>query len=196
MHRIFILGLLSLCPLFAAGQQQNTAFARMAQDIQMLNEQLGQMRAQMDDLQRQQTQLMKNYQELVKQQTALTQNLNAFVAQTETKFEAQPQREAALKKEISAEVTKQIEALAKEMQEAIDALAKAQNSTPRVTPRVDFDDDYPQTGYTHEVKPGETISGIARQYGSTTRYITNANRIANARGLRAGETIFVPVDQE
>lgn len=195
MHRFFLLGLVSLCPLFASAQT-NTAIARMGQDMQMLNEQIGSLRAQVEDMQRQQAQMLKNYEALMKQQAELTKSLNTFVAQTETKFEAQTQREAVLKREISVEVSKQIEALAKETQRAIDAISKAQSATPSITTRKEFTNDYPETGFPHVVKSGETISGIARQYGSTIQDIINANQIANARGLRAGETIFVPVPQQ
>jgi len=192
MHRFLILGLALCWPLFATAQSTNSTLARMNQDMILLNEQLGQVRAQVEEMQRQQAQMMKNYQDLLKQQQAMTQSLNAFVAQTETKLEALPEREAKLKAEIGEEMNKQIEALTKQIQKTIDALSQAQQK-PNVAPQVNFTEDYPETGFSHIVKPGETISGIAREYGSTTRDIINANRIANARGLRAGETIFVPV---
>ncbi|GHB95582.1 LysM peptidoglycan-binding domain-containing protein [Cerasicoccus arenae] len=194
MYRIFFLFLGLIWPIFACAQ--NSSFARMNQDMLILSEQVGQLRLQVEELQRQQVQMMKNYEQLLKQQSALSLSVNSFVAETETKLSALPEREAALKREIGAEVSKQIEKLATETQKAINLLAQAKNSTPSVSPQMNFSEDYPSTGFSHVVKSGETISGIARQYGSTTRDIMNANRIASATSLKAGETIFVPVKQE
>ncbi|WP_309398016.1 LysM peptidoglycan-binding domain-containing protein [Cerasicoccus maritimus] len=193
MNRFLFLCLAVCCPLFASAQ--STAFARMAQDVQLLQEQVGQLSVQVESLQRQQLQMIKNYEALLKQQAASTASLNNFVAQTETKLAALPEREAAAKREILAEVNKEIQALAKQTQDGFKKLAQAMNATPNITPQVNFDEDYPTTGYTHEVKSGETISGIAKKYGSSIKDIMNANRIADATGLKAGETIFVPVKE-
>jgi LysM repeat protein/ABC-type branched-subunit amino acid transport system substrate-binding protein len=45
----------------------------------------------------------------------------------------------------------------------------------------------------HTVKPGETLFGIAKQYGITPEDIQNAND-GLKRGLLAGEDIFIPVN--
>jgi murein DD-endopeptidase MepM/ murein hydrolase activator NlpD len=44
----------------------------------------------------------------------------------------------------------------------------------------------------HQVKPGETLVSIARAYGVTERRIAEANNLASARSLRAGQTISIP----
>ncbi len=167
----------------------------MSQDVQLLQEQVGQLSVQVESLQRQQMQMLKNYEALLKQQQATTASLNTFVAQTETKLSALPEREAAAKREILAEVSKQIESLAKQTDAGFKAMADVVNATPSVTPQVNFSEDYPTTGYSHVVKSGETISGIAKKYNSSIKDIMNANRIANATSLKAGETIFVPVKE-
>jgi murein DD-endopeptidase MepM/ murein hydrolase activator NlpD len=48
-------------------------------------------------------------------------------------------------------------------------------------------------GTTHEVKRSETLSGIARQYGTTVREIVLANRLPSARvRLHPGSTLAIP----
>jgi LysM repeat protein/ABC-type branched-subunit amino acid transport system substrate-binding protein len=51
----------------------------------------------------------------------------------------------------------------------------------------------PSDKITHTVKPGETLFGIARQYGVGAEDIQNAND-GLKRGLLAGEDIFIPVN--
>lgn len=193
MYRFLFVFLALSWPIFATAQ--NNAFARMSQDVQLMQEQIGQLRLQVEQMQRQQDQMLKNYEALLKRQDAVTTSLNTFVAQTETKLSALPEREAAAKREILAEVSKQIEVLAKQTDAGFKALAEAMNATPNVNVQTNFPEDYPTTGYSHVVKAGETISGIAKKYGSSIKDIMNANRIARAQDLKAGETIFVPVNE-
>jgi len=193
MTRVFLI--LLLAAPSAAFAQSNVTIARLSQDVQSLQEQLGKTQLQLEVLEQKQQQILDSFDRLLKNQQSLTARLETLSAQTETRFSALPEREQAVKKEIVTEVSQQIQALAKETNKAIAALAEARTTTPNVNVRTRFSDDYPETGVAHVVKPGETISGIARQYGSTIDYIMNANRIANATGLKAGETIFVPVDQ-
>lgn len=196
MIRIFgIIALWLGCAGLAWGQSA-VSLARMNQDVRLLQEQVGQLRLQVENLQRQQAQLLDSFDTLLRRQDELTASLASANAQTATRLDALPAREQALRREVVAEVSKQIEALAQETQKAIDALAKAQSAAPRVSVSTTFDDSYPQTGIAHVVQSGETISGIARKYGSTIQDIMNANRIAKATALKAGETIFVPVKQD
>lgn len=47
-------------------------------------------------------------------------------------------------------------------------------------------------GYEHVVKPGETISGIARHYGVTAGAIVEANQLADPHAIRVGQILFIP----
>lgn len=59
---------------------------------------------------------------------------------------------------------------------------------------VHFPDDYPKTGLTYTVRAGDTLTAIARRYGSAVKHIQHANKIANpSSDLRVGETIFIPI---
>lgn len=44
----------------------------------------------------------------------------------------------------------------------------------------------------HEVKPGETLSGLAKKYNTSISAITEANEQALKRGLQAGQSLTIP----
>lgn len=46
---------------------------------------------------------------------------------------------------------------------------------------------------THVVRRGETVSGIAKRYGVSTDLLMSANRVARARSLQIGTTLYIPV---
>ncbi len=48
------------------------------------------------------------------------------------------------------------------------------------------------TGYTHEVKRGETLALIAQQYGVTVADIVQANAISNPNIIAVGEVLTIP----
>jgi colicin import membrane protein len=48
------------------------------------------------------------------------------------------------------------------------------------------------TGYTHEVKRGETLAGIAQQYGVSVAAIAEANGITNPNLISVGKVLTIP----
>lgn len=48
----------------------------------------------------------------------------------------------------------------------------------------------------YTVQPGDTISGIARLYGSTIQGITDINHIINPNVIYPGQTLLIPVEEE
>jgi LysM repeat protein len=62
--------------------------------------------------------------------------------------------------------------------------ARKQN-VKRATPSSD-------TGYEHEVKPGESLSAIAAAYGVTVKVIMDNNGISEPNKLRVGQKLFIP----
>ena len=48
------------------------------------------------------------------------------------------------------------------------------------------------TGYTHEVKRGETLALIAQQYGVTVADIVQANAISNPNIIAVGKVLTIP----
>ena len=49
-----------------------------------------------------------------------------------------------------------------------------------------------QSGYEHEVKPGETLSAIAQAYEVKMDAILKANNLKNANSIRVGQKLFIP----
>lgn len=47
-------------------------------------------------------------------------------------------------------------------------------------------------GYEHVVKPGETLSDIAKAYNVTVSAIVKENKLANANSIRVGQKLFIP----
>jgi len=47
-------------------------------------------------------------------------------------------------------------------------------------------------GYEHVVRPGETLSEIAKAYGVTVQAVVDANDIPDADRLRVGQKLFIP----
>lgn len=45
----------------------------------------------------------------------------------------------------------------------------------------------------HRVRPGESLAGLARKYGTTVRAIASTNRIANPNRVRIGSRLVIPV---
>lgn len=65
-------------------------------------------------------------------------------------------------------------------------------STRNVTQARSAGDAFTQSTRTHTVRPGETLSGIARQYGTTAQAIAQANGIANPDRIQVGQRLQIP----
>lgn len=48
------------------------------------------------------------------------------------------------------------------------------------------------SGYEHKVEKGQTLTEIARGYGTTVPAIMKANKISNPSAIRVGQVLFIP----
>lgn len=162
--------------------------ANMQEDIRVLDERTRSLALQVEQLTRENQALRERLDrvgDLTSSVVTLAQ-LNQAVAEATRGYQAGD-------REVLLNVTKQIEALAKQTQAAIDSLATGISQRPgTVRPAVNFTDDYPKTGVTYTVAPGDTISSIATRFNSSIRDIQNANKIADPKGLQVGQTLFIP----
>ncbi len=190
--RFFIFYLLAgiLFGPLASGQTP-VQLANIMQEFQLMQQQLGRLRLEVEQLQRQTNELNKAMETQQREQRALSASLNALQSSLQSQLQSS---EDKAKREVIAEVSRQIQTLADQTQRSIDAVARVQSSSP-TPPAVaaTFSDDYPRTGVAYVVQPGDSLSKIARDHRSSVRDIQNANRIADPRrDLQVGMTIFVP----
>ncbi len=195
--------LLCLCSLAsfavpAAAQSDNlrVTVANLSQDVSLLTQHVKTMRLELEELHRENARLRAQVAAANNDNQTQSQisNLSGAIESIRRDYRSADELQ---KQQIIAEVTRQINALAKETQEAINSIAKALDSQPQVgTTTVHFSDDYPKSGKPYVVRSGDTLSAIARAHGSTVKDIQNANKIVNpSKDLKVGETIFIPIAQ-
>jgi len=189
----------SLCLIPAFAQQNSAAvqLANLTQDVQAMQKEVARMKLTMEQLQRENEQLSKQLKTMIEAQNKLTTSYNAYVQGQEQRLRqlsANLQSADEKQKEaIVAEVSRQIDALAKQTQKAVDQLATAIDRQPAdMQPAVEFTSDFPRNGVRYTVERGDTLSGIARKHNSRVSWIQNANKIARPEALQVGETIFIP----
>lgn len=160
----------------------------MQEDIRVLDERTRNLQLQVEQVTRENRELKESIQDM-KDLTASVvtlAQLNNAVAEATRGYQA-GDREMLLK------VTRQVEQLAKQTQSAIDSLAAGISQRPSGgKPMVNFSEDYPKTGVTYTVQPGDTLSSMATRFNSSVRDIQNANKISDPKGLQVGQTLFIP----
>ncbi|MFU8847122.1 MAG: LysM peptidoglycan-binding domain-containing protein [Opitutales bacterium] len=190
---IFVL----LQPLRLSAQSDSlrVSVANLSQDVSELSQLVRALRLEVEQIQRENHQLRLQLAEASsnRQTEAQISNLSNAIEAVRRDYRA---ADLAQKEEILSEVNRQMRALAKETEVAIGTVAEVVGSQPQVSTPVHFSSDYPKTGITYTVRSGDTLSKIAREHGSTTKHIQNANKIVNpARDLQVGQTIFIPIAQ-
>ena len=179
----------------AAQDNLRVAVANLSQDVNLLGQSLKTMRLEIEELRRENARLRSQVSSASSKSDTNAQISNLSVA-IETLRREYGSADAQQRQQILAELNRQIGALAKETQVAINSIAKAAYNQPKVATPVHFSDNFPKTGKTYVVRSGDTLSKIARDHGSTIKHIQNANKIVNpSKDLQVGETIFIPVSQ-
>ena len=169
------------------------AVAGLKQDLSLLSQEVRMLRLEIEQLSRDnsalRTQLNANQadQSLQEKLTAISSGLE----RVRIDYQAADSKNKAT---IIAELNQQMAVLTKQVQAAIHSIANAQ---PKIALPTNFSDDYPKTGVSYTVQPGDTLSAIARIQGSSIKHIQNANKIVNpSRDLQIGQTIFIPMPQQ
>ncbi|MEM7790443.1 MAG: LysM peptidoglycan-binding domain-containing protein [Verrucomicrobiota bacterium] len=191
----FILSAVFLFQSSHAQSDVRVTIAGLQQDVNLLAQEMKSLRLEMAEMRRENERLRA--QVAAATASSSTQTQIASLSSAIDVLRAEYRRaDEAQKQQIVAEVTRQIDAFAKETQVAIDIVAKAIDSTPNVSTPVRFSEDFPRTGEKYVVRSGDTLSKIAKEFGSTVKDIQNANKIANpSRDLQVGQTIFIPIAQ-
>ena len=187
--------LLIFSPVSAQSDNLRVTVANLSQDVNILAQQMNTLRLEVDAIRRENSLLRAEVSASSFKQNTQSQLSNLFTAIDALRREYR-QADKAQKQQIITEVSRQIDALGKETQAALNTVAKAVGSAPNVATQVHFSEDYPKTGITYTVRGGDTLSKIARQHGSSVKHIQNANKIIDpSRDLQISETIFIPISE-
>jgi LysM repeat protein len=199
-------GLLFLLLGFAPLLAQNSQIAGMQQDLAELRNEVEKLKLENADLR----------EALVKQRNATAGNSTSSEASARTKAEALAEVDRRLKQQ-TADVNAALAELARRVDAALAGRqppttrpttppTKAAGTSPSATPPATTppaanppaapDDglaaEIPRTGTPYKVKPGDTVTRIARQFGSKPEWILQANKLSSPSALRADVEIFVP----
>lgn len=182
-------------PLAAQSDNLRVNVANLTQDVRALTQQVKTMRLEIEELHRENSRLRAQVAAASSNRNAQDQ-MDALSSDIERLRREYRSADEAQKEQIVSEISRQMNAFAKETQAAINVVAEAAGSQPQIETPVNFSSDYPQTGITYTVRSGDTLSQIARKHDSTIKHIQNANKIVNpSRDLKVGETIFIPIAQ-
>ena len=201
MSRFFISALLILTSAtllinpVAAQDSLRVTVANLSQDVNLLEQSLKTMRLEIEELRRENANMRAQVAAASSKSDTSVQisNLSAAI---ETLRREYGSADSLQKQQILTELNRQVSALAKQTQSAINSIAKVANNQPQVSTPVYFSDDFPKTGKTYVVLSGDTLSKIARDHGSTIKHIQNANKIVNpSKDLQVGEIIFIPISK-
>lgn len=170
----------------AWGQPANsTAFelASLREDVRLLNQRVGELTMTVEQLSRDKEAL----QAKTSQSYVTLEQLNKAVADLNRSVQGSLGEQ---RRDILQQVARQIEALGRQTNAALDALAKNQASRPAV--QTDFKEDFPKQGVNYTVQSGDTLSLIAQKNNARVQDIINANKISDPTRIRVGQTLFIP----
>jgi LysM repeat protein len=190
---LFLAGAALVAPLTGYSQMSpvNVQLANLRSDMDRLDQVVRALRLEVEALRREN----KEMQDWVKGQLAggddsvSTEQLNAVLRSFEQKIQSSNE---SSRQTVVNEVSREIESLAEKTQKAINALAQSIEGQPQLEQVVVFNDDYPRSGTSYTVKSGDSLSGIARQFGSRVDWIRNANRLASDV-IYPGQELFIPL---
>ncbi|MBN2069535.1 MAG: LysM peptidoglycan-binding domain-containing protein [Opitutales bacterium] len=190
IYRILLLSFFCLPSLWAQSTYNNTnvRLANLEQDLQRTNAIVGRLQIQIEELQRENAQLRAGNNVAyvtVNEMNSALQSLRQEVASAN----------AQLKNEVAIEVGQQLASLAEKTQKAMQALAKTVEAQPQIVSEIRFSDDFPKSGISYTIQPGDTLSSIAKRNNSTVKDIQNANKILDPAKIQVGSVIFVPQSQ-
>ena len=163
-------------------------------DVELIKQEVGQLRLQVQNVRHENEALQKNMARLLDNQEGMRKEYLKLVALSEANLDTMriELAKANLKnhKDIIDAVSKQIEKFSKQIQgaKAPAAPSTGADSEKKYT----FPNNFPENGIAYTIQNGDTLTKIARMHGSKIQWIQNANRITNPRNLKLGTKLFIP----
>jgi len=178
---------------------QNSQIAGMQQDLAELRNEVEKLKLENADLR----------DALNKQRNATAGNSSTAEASARTKAEALAEVDRRLKQQ-TADVNAALAELARRVDAALAGRQPTTNrpvtpqakptgaptsptaANPPAAPDDGLPSEIPRTGSTYKVKSGDSVTRIARQFGSKVEWIIQANKLPSSGALRTDVEIFVP----
>ncbi len=171
-----------------------SARASLSQDVALLKEQLGEMRFEVERLLRENQAIELRMKKLEAQGASAVSDV--VFRQELASLKAEFNRlSKAQREELANQITKQIKALANEIERGGGSSRGGNAVAPPVITEWD-PNSFPKTGIYYKVQSGDTLSKIASEVGSKVSYITHANKIPNPDRLQVGRELFIPIDNQ
>lgn len=176
-------------PAYAEGSVQES-IAGLREDLELTNRELGKLRLEIEEYSRNAESLKTSLNQL-KGDFKTIDKREASNNTIQLKEIKKLEHSIASEKQVIIQhVSERLEAFSQKTQQALKTLAKAVEDKPIKEPT--FSNDYPKEGIAYTVKRGDTLSEIAIKNNSSTRFIMDANKIADAKHIRPGQLIFIP----
>ena len=167
----------------SSAENSRMELASLREDVRLLTQRVGELSLSVEQLNRDNTSL----QAKASQSYVTMEQLNRAVAEVNRSLQ---NGLAEQKRETLAQVSAQLERLARQSQAAIDAVAKNQATRPAV--QTSFSEEFPKEGVNYTVQAGDTLAVIARKNNAKQQDIINANKISDPARIRVGQTLFIP----
>lgn len=170
--------------------------ANLAEDIAVLNQELGKLRMQVEGLQRENDQLKQQIAAVHQRRSESEAKFYAQVGEVKKEMLTMQQNVQLVLKNNNDELLKhfgqQMERLGSRVKNTVAQLKSSDMDRKMTSETSVFSNDYPKDGVVHVVEKGDTLSHIALKYHAKTRDIQNANKIDDPKSLREGQTLFIP----
>lgn len=178
---------------FAQASSDAKRISDLEQDVQALKEKIGQMNIAMEELQRTNEGLRSNLGKSTQQNAANLVTIAQMDAQLANLRAEMMRAQTAQKNEIIDEVSRQMERLAQQTQQAMATqAASAPAAAPAPAANITFSDNFPKTGVPYVVQKGDSLTKIARKFNASIEDIRNANRISDPTKIYVGQKLFIP----
>lgn len=173
--------------------QPNLAYqvANLSEDLSLLDERMRALSVEMDNLRWENAQLraeVASAQDILDEQMASLVTVSLLNAELAKVVKQLEQRDEVIRRDTLVQVKRELESKLQEIRKIIGQMP--QPSFPQPTPS--FSTDFPKTGTTYVVAPGDTVANIASKLNSRTDWIINANQIVKPELLQVGERLFIP----
>lgn len=182
---LMTIALVSLAP-FLRAQSAGYEMANLREDVRLLTQRMGELQLRVEQLERENQDLRTRANS---QNLATVAQLNEAVADLNRAIRS---GDVSTKSETLQQVSVQMEKLAVQTNAAIDSLARGISAARSPVSAPTFTDDFPREGITYTVQRGDSLAGIAKKTGASTRDIINANKLSDPSRIQAGQTLFIP----